>query len=117
MSGDIDKALAVLSEAGEKATAGPWKDAGTIDQDVEPWGVVVGMRTVGSAWMAHDVLSLRPDDAAFICVARNTWPEILGVLHWARANAEAMECRQDDDCDHCMGLAALAALAAKVCTP
>lgn len=106
--------LTKLREAGEKATAGPWKAAGTIDQEVEPWDIVVGTKTEGRDWMSHDVLVLRANDAAFIALARNAWPAIVEVLRASHAVAEQISEQLEPNSEEKMLAAALAKLQAAV---
>jgi hypothetical protein len=111
MSGDIDKALATLTEAGEKAMAGPWKECGDILQ-----GRSAIRTALKDLFCSYDEMSMQnANDARFIALARNVWPELMAALREARvmrryclgsdASTENMLKRFD---------AALAALAAKV---
>ena len=50
----------------------------------------------------------RDSVALYQAKAERAWAVLGTYTSWMRANVSEMECRGDDDCDHCLGLALLA---------
>lgn len=108
----VDKLIALVEELDGKATEGPWEASYNVSSldDCELLGPQIhenGDRVVIAADENGE-----PGDFQFSATARTLLPAAVKALKvardWMLSNIEAMECRGDEDCDHCVGLQALA---------
>jgi hypothetical protein len=76
---DDAKMVEEMERLEREASAGPWKDCGTIDQDASPWGEVIGLNEIGSSWHYDHELSIKDSDRALIVTARNNFPRLLAL--------------------------------------
>jgi len=82
-----DDELAAIEARCEKATAGPWEDAGhTVIQSVNPWDDVIPSEVSCGAWcLGGTPKPVRESDRAFIAHARQDIPALLAEVRRLKA--------------------------------
>lgn len=101
-----------LERAALTATPGPWECQIPAMTGEWPTAKVKPLKIRGRLY-GHPLLPIR--DAAFIAAAN---PQVIlelvarlraaeALIDWAKANIPEMDCRSDEDCDHCYGLQVL----------
>jgi hypothetical protein len=105
MSSAIEKAIAESREREGKASERPWF---WEHDDNEGYKIYVE-RMTGPLYLMQ--FSFADNDVKFSAAARTWEPRFrdgFATLHeWMRVNVREMDCRGDEDCDHCAGLDAL----------
>jgi len=76
---DDAKMVEEMERLEREASGGPWKDEGSIVQDVSPWNEVIGLEEFGGPWHYDHSLSIKECDRALITFSRNNLPRLLAL--------------------------------------